>query len=197
MARRKRKAGDGRAQATTPSSTEAQQLLQRFSADPHAQLLKQTLRLMVQHRADAEDAASIALLRVLEVLPDEGHRIARPRAWLYRLVHNICMDLHRAARRHERYLVPLDGEPDELPLQPEAVASAEELWLEGERLAELERRVAELPDSLRQPFTMRFEDGRPYRKIAEALGLTESNARKRVQLACDRLRAALALREEA
>ncbi|HZH13088.1 MAG TPA: sigma factor-like helix-turn-helix DNA-binding protein [Archangium sp.] len=48
--------------------------------------------------------------------------------------------------------------------------------------------VQQLPEPLRAPLVMRFREGKSYPEIAERLKLTQCNTRKRIQLACERMR---------
>jgi len=54
----------------------------------------------------------------------------------------------------------------------------------NQELGEMIRRaLAELPDALRGPVTMRLVDDEPYALISEMFRISEANARKRIQQA--------------
>jgi len=62
---------------------------------------------------------------------------------------------------------------------------------EAERFVrDLAERLVALPNHLREPLVMRLIEDLSYAEIAERLNLTNATARKRVQLAPERLRRA-------
>ncbi len=151
------------------------------------ELFKWGLRLMSGNQADAEDALSVALLRAREVFPRQAQAITDKRAWLRRLVRNICIDMHRARQR-------FDSSPAEELISEECVPepTPEERFLQLQLGSQLAERVDELRVALREPFRMRFVQGLSYDEISARMGLTNCNTRKRIQLACKELRCALA-----
>ncbi|MEZ2238992.1 sigma-70 family RNA polymerase sigma factor, partial [Microcoleus sp.] len=48
---------------------------------------------------DAEEVLSRAMLKAWDKLPDYAAQITNLRAWLIRLTHNLCIDIHRERRR--------------------------------------------------------------------------------------------------
>lgn len=144
-------------------------------------LFEKSLRRMRGNHADAEDALGTAMLRALEAFPYQASRLNSVEAWLTRILHNTCVDLHRSRRSQTD--APLEEQGDAL--------TPEQLLLEQELAGSLRRQLAALPEPLRQPCAMRFEQGMSYEDIAQALGLTQVNVRRRILLSYRHLRAAL------
>ncbi|MFL5346623.1 MAG: RNA polymerase sigma factor [Hyalangium sp.] len=153
-------------------------------------LHQQSLRLMGGSEPDADDALNTAMLRALQRFSSSSGEIHNEKAWLSRILYNVCMDLHRERRRRvdpEELLeeaeiswgAPLEDSPDEVLLQ-------------RERAEEIHGCIEALPLNLRKPFTMRFLQDMSYADIALHLQLTNCNVRKRIQLAYGILRVTLA-----
>lgn len=153
-------------------------------------LFKQSLRFMSGNMADAEDALSLAMLKGSQHF--NADVIRNERAWLTRLVHNACMDQHRARRRQQRLaeeVLPDDAE-DAPALTPKAEPTPDEALHMNQLFTELEEHLRQLPISLLEPLMMRVIEDRSYDDIADHLGLSNCAVRKRIQLARDRLRQA-------
>lgn len=146
-------------------------------------LLQQCLRLLESH-ADAEDAVSITLLRAMQRYPRASTPILNEQAWLGRILYNVCMDMHR---HRKRFSEPPESELEKV-LQDDA-PSPEEVLRAREQSLELQHSIQTLPPRLRIPLVMRFQQGLSYPEIAMELKLTNCNVRKRIQLACEQLRA--------
>lgn len=173
------------------SRTAATTLCQRWT-DYRPALLQQCLRLLESH-ADAEDAVSITLLRAMQRYPRASTPILNEQAWLGRILYNVCMDMHRHRKRFSEP-TPLDSrEAPEHELEKvlqDGAPSPEEVLRAREQSLELQRSIQTLPPRLRIPLVMRFQQGLSYPEIAMELKLTNCNVRKRIQLACEQLRAA-------
>ncbi len=115
--------------------------------------------------------------------------------WLYRVAYNACID--RLRRRTDEPLPP--DEPDEDPETgavlslPKSIidwAGTPERWqADREVMAEIDRAIAGLPQSLRVVFLLRDVEGLSTGETAEALGLSEGATKVRLH------RARLAMRE--
>ncbi|HET9627681.1 MAG TPA: sigma-70 family RNA polymerase sigma factor [Kofleriaceae bacterium] len=140
------------------------------------ELVTRSLRLLDYHEADAEDAVANSLLRLLENYKRLGS-IQNPKALFHRLVFNSCMDVHRR-RRGTQYvsLGELDNEAD----ARDATTEARYHEMELERL--LVAAFSSLPSDLRKLLVARA-NGTSYSVISQQVGITQANARKRVQQA--------------
>ncbi|MEM7060168.1 MAG: RNA polymerase sigma factor [Pseudomonadota bacterium] len=146
-------------------------LLERFAAGDQSaardladQLLPGALRQayrMLGDQAEAEDVAQDAMLRLWKQASDWRAGEARVSTWLYRVVHNLCIDRIRKRRpqvRVEDAPEPVDPDPSVLDRmaqseQSKAVAAA----------------IAELPERQRQALVLRHFEGMSNPAIGEAL----------------------------
>jgi RNA polymerase sigma-70 factor, ECF subfamily len=122
-------------------------------------------------REHAEDVVQDALLRALRAYPRLRHA-DHLRAWLYRIVTNCAMDVHRARRRE----LP---EPD-----PGATIAVED----PEHLDGFEALIGDLTGPARDALRLRFVDDLEYEAIAVRLDCTPQAARQRVSTAVRTLR---------
>ncbi|XHF08243.1 sigma-70 family RNA polymerase sigma factor [Archangium gephyra] len=158
-----------------------------LSHRPHLWTL--SLRLMQGNRAEAEDVLSVAALKAHAHYPRLAHRLLKPREWLTTLLRNVCMDRYRERRSRGELLSTLDeSHAQGLTLLPAGSGDPEERLCVQSRLESLRVKLRKLPHELRQPFLLRFEEGKQYSEIALRMGLTQANVRKRIQLARKRLR---------
>ena len=141
-------------------------------------------RQMGGNREDAEDALSQAMMKAWEKLPAYAGEIANIKAWLTRLIQNLCLDVHRERERRARGVQNLE----EITAANEAIArrsfeSPEKAFLRREMYAHISHAIEELPPRLREPVILRFLQDMPYRNIAEHLTLSPDNVRKCIQQA--------------
>ncbi|MBN8232608.1 sigma-70 family RNA polymerase sigma factor [Corallococcus macrosporus] len=148
-------------------------------------LFQQALRLMGGNVSDAEDAVDTAMLRALQKYASPG-KILNERAWLSRILHNICMDIHRERQRRGE----AEGRMEDLePVDPESQDALPDAGLLQREDAEAIRKcIQELPPNLKGPLVMRYLQDMSYADIAAQLRLTHCNVRKRIQLAYGILR---------
>ncbi|MEI1374127.1 sigma-70 family RNA polymerase sigma factor [Nostoc sp. UHCC 0926] len=142
------------------------------------------LQWMGGNRHDAEDLFSLAMLKAWNQWPDYANKITKPRAWLSRLIHNLCMDLHRERKREAQRIKNVE----DIQFRDHAVVtsrleSPESEMFGHELRAYLRHRIESLPTRLREPFILRYCQEKSYRDIAKQLALCEDNVYKRVQQA--------------
>jgi RNA polymerase sigma factor (sigma-70 family) len=157
-------------------------------------LRRHSLRWMSNNTADAEDALSSAMLVAAAKYADYAPTIVNTRAWLLRLVHNVCMDHHRSRSRIDLFdELPAEDvqDRDHLPNYQRPIAPPHQEALSDERLERVVEGLGQLTTTLSEPLLLRCLDEMSYREIAARLNCTEAAIRKRVQLARDRLRAHL------
>lgn len=133
------------------------------------------LKWMGGNSHDAEDLLSRAMLKAWNQWPDYAGKIANPKAWFSRLIHNLSVDLHRERQREREitdYVV-------EIP----SLESPESEILRHELEAYLWHCIESLPPRLRDPFILRCCQRKSYRDIAKDLTLSQDNVWKRVQQA--------------
>ena len=152
--------------------TPDEDLLARFAAGEAAAARVLTLRLtpvalrvaqrMLGDRAEAEDVAQEAMLRLWRMAPDWRPGAARVTTWLYRVTVNLCTD-----RLRRRRTVDLDAAGELEDGRPGAVQA----MIAGDRAAALEAALAALPDRQRQAVVLRHLEGLSNPEIADILGL--------------------------
>ncbi len=153
------------------------------------QLRKQCLHMMSGNMADAEDALSSAMLRASQKFQRYSDSILNEKAWLSKLVHNVCIDQFRQRKR--TYYQAFEGEASEQvedAMFTGPQPSPEEVALSKEQMTALQACLGQLSSNLRVPLMLRCVEGWSYPDIAEELDLRADTVRKRVQLARDFLR---------
>lgn len=118
---------------------------------------------MLGDRAEAEDVAQEALIRLFKIAPDWRQGEAKVTTWLYRVTANLCTDRLRKTKG-----VALDAiaEPEDerksaaQTLQDKARADALQAALEG------------LPDRQRQAVVLRHLDGLSNPEIADVMEIS-------------------------
>ena len=152
-------------------------------------LLRYAERRLGAHGAAAEDVVQEAFVRAHRAMSDPLGDV-RPGPWLYRVVHNRCIDeLRRPAAT---------ADPD---LLARALAPARDdtdaAVLRGDRLAEVVADVVALPSRQREALVAHAVDGEPHARIAARLGTTEAASKRLVVRARHALQGAEAARREA
>ncbi|AVO37022.1 RNA polymerase sigma factor [Pukyongiella litopenaei] len=120
---------------------------------------------MLGDRAEAEDVAQDAMLRLWRMAPDWKPGQAQVSTWLLTVVINLCRD---RLRRRGRVHVGIDAVPD--PADP--APSAPERLQDSERAAALQNALMRLPERQRQAVVLRHIEGLPNPRIAEILGIS-------------------------
>jgi RNA polymerase sigma-70 factor (ECF subfamily) len=102
---------------------------------------------MLGNRAEAEDVAQDAMMRLWKIAPDWDADCAQITTWLYRVVANLCTDLLRKSGRG----VSLDAVEE--PSDPRKSAAQD--MQDTARLAALHSALADLPDRQAQAVALR------------------------------------------
>jgi RNA polymerase sigma-70 factor (ECF subfamily) len=144
------------------------------------------LRWMGGNPTDAEEVLSRAMLKAWHKLPDHAEKITNLRAWLTRLTHNLCIDIHRERRRKAMQMEDIE---QVAARGSSAVISCfdspEEALLHHELGQYIRRAIDTLPSRLRNPFILRYCHQIAYQDIAQQLALSLNNVYKRIQQARD------------
>ena len=115
---------------------------------------------MLGDRAEAEDTAQEALIRLWKQAPDWRQGEAEVTTWLYRVVANLCTDKLRKARG-----VALDAVPE----PEDETASAAEQMQHKSRLDALQSALNTLPERQKQAVILRHIEGLSNPEIAEIM----------------------------
>ncbi|MEO0668467.1 MAG: RNA polymerase sigma factor [Pseudomonadota bacterium] len=138
----------------------ARALTLRLTPRAYAQAMR-----LLGDRAEAEDVAQDAMMRLWKIAPDWRAGEAKVTTWLYRVVANLCTD---RLRRRPRGPVALDEVAE--PADP-APGAEEHLQAEARRSA-LAAALAGLPERQRLAVMLRHFDGATNPEIAERLGVS-------------------------
>lgn len=122
----------------------------------------QALR-MLGDRAEAEDVAQEAMLRLWKLAPDWRQGEAKVTTWLYRVVANLCTDRLRKQRG-----VDLDAVPEPEDEREDAAG----VMQQQARLDALHGALAQLPDRQRQAVVLRHIEGLSNPEIAEIMEIS-------------------------
>lgn len=115
---------------------------------------------MLADRAEAEDVAQEAMLRLWRIAPDWRQGEAQVMTWLYRVTANLCTDRLRRKRG-----VALDAVPEPADGTP----GAEARLIEADRAAALADALAVLPARQRQAVVLRHIEGLSNPEIADVM----------------------------
>jgi len=148
--------------------------------------LEERLRPFVARRvpkSDVEDVLQDVFLRAQRALPDlrdEEHF----GAWIYRVARSAIAESHRQRARHP-LLAAEEPEP------PAMTDLSDPTPLEAEVAAYLVPLISRLPSPYREALTLTELDGLTQQAAADALGISLSGAKSRVQRGREKLRALL------
>lgn len=147
-------------------------LYARGDPDAARLLMNRVLPLALGHatrvlgdRAEAEDVAQEAMMRLWRVAPEWRQNEARVSTWLYRVVANLCTDRLRLRVRRRAEPIDLVAEPVDTALPVEAVMIADA------RMKALQAALDQLPERQRQAVVLRHIEGLANPQIAEILNI--------------------------
>lgn len=174
-------------------------LLAAFAAGEAAAARVLTLRLvprvlahaarLLGNRAEAEEVAQEAMLRLWRQAPHWRAGEARVTTWLYRVVANLCIDRRRRARGHSVALDAVEEPPDPGPDAPARMQ-------DRARAEALQAALADLPERQRQAVVLRHIEGLANPEIAAIMETTTEAVESLTTRGRRALTAALAVRKE-
>ena len=147
--------------------------------------LEQKLRPFVSRRvppSDLDDVMQDVFLRIERGLPslrDEDRFIP----WLYTVARSAIIESHKQRSRHDAVDIAAVGEPEAI-----ACDGAEPTALEQELAGYLLGYITQLPSPYREALTMTEIEGMTQKSAADALGISLSGMKSRVQRGRERLR---------
>ncbi|OGR76723.1 MAG: hypothetical protein A2X32_05395 [Elusimicrobia bacterium GWC2_64_44] len=145
--------------------------------EKHAGPLLNFLHRYTHNRADSEDIAQEALLRLYKAAPGLKPD-AKLSTILYKIAYNLAVDQARRAksRNSAAPTQALDaGERGQAPLRVSSPAASPAALLETSlRNREIAAGLAELPDAQRSALILKAYEHRSYAEIAEIMGLSDS-----------------------
>ena len=144
---------------------------------------------LLGNRAEAEDVAQEAMLRLWKQARDWRQGEAKVTTWLYRVVANLCIDRRRRARGGS---VALDA----IPEPADGRASAAEAMQERARAEALQMALNDLPERQRQAVVLRHIEGLANPEIATIMEISVEAVESLTSRGKRALSAALAGRQE-
>jgi RNA polymerase sigma factor (sigma-70 family) len=136
----------------------------------------------------AEDAAQQVLINAHDAL-QRTDEVRHLRSWLYRIAHNVSLNVLRAVRDD----VPLDEAFDDRlsASAPARSGEPEAAFERSERFRATVAALQELPERQRAALVLRELEGRSHAEIADALGVTQGSARQHLMRARVAMRGAV------
>jgi RNA polymerase sigma-70 factor (ECF subfamily) len=115
---------------------------------------------LLKDRAEAEDVAQDAMMRLWKIAPEWRTGEAKVTTWLYRVVTNLCTDRLRKKRGTglDEIAEPEDGKP-----------SQDAVLMQKQRVAALDAALDTLPDRQREAVVLRHIEGLSNPEIAQVL----------------------------
>jgi RNA polymerase sigma-70 factor (ECF subfamily) len=142
---------------------------------------------MLGNRAEAEDVAQDAMMRLWKIAPEWRQGEAKVTTWLYRVVANLCTD-----RLRRRPSVGIEA----IPEPADDRASVADGMQDRARLDALYRALDTLPDRQRQAVTLRHIEGLANPEIAAIMDISTEAVESLTARGKRALAAALAGRRE-
>lgn len=158
---------------SAPVKDEDEELLNRLASNDEA-----AFRLLVERhidrafgialrvlgsRADAEDVVQDTMLKVWTHRGKWQHGRAKFSTWLYRVITNRCIDLHRLPRTDN-----VDAVPEPIDTQPDAVSTMQR----NEVTLMLENAMQRLPEQQRVAVILSYHENMSNGEIAEVMDTT-------------------------
>ena len=147
---------------------------------------------ILSDRAEAEDVAQEAMLRLWRVAPQWRQGEARVSTWLYRVVTNLCTDRLRARQRRG-----LQGAAEEMDAVADGGPGGEARMMGADRMAALDAALAALPERQRMAVVLRHIEEMSNPEIAAVMEIGVEAVESLVARGKRALAAQLAGRREA
>ena len=154
--------------------------------------LRQFISRRVPDTSEAEDIFQEVFYELVD-----SYRLMKPvervSAWLFRVARNRIIDLFRSKRAsrsgNEAVWTPLEGDAQRWEdLLPSPDAGPEAAYARNVLLSELNAAIDELPDEQREIFVAHEIEGRTFREMSEAMGVSINTLLARKRYAVMRLR---------
>lgn len=152
--------------------------------EQYADMVYRVAYRILQNEHDAEDALQETFLTVYRRI-NSFRNDAKFSSWLYRVATNISLDIIRAKQRKHGDQTSIDilDDEEETRLIDDTTPLPEQVLLQQETAAELQRGLAALSPKLRAAFVLFELEGLSMRETAQTLEISESAAKLRVHRA--------------
>ncbi|MGB5971353.1 MAG: RNA polymerase sigma factor [Spirulinaceae cyanobacterium] len=133
---------------------------------------------------DAQEAMSLAVWKAWYKLPSYAQNITNFKGWLYKLIHNLCIDIHRQRHCHAVYVEDIES----ILLKSQETESfaynnPESALLQQELKIYLRYCIDALPSRLRDSLILHYYQEMSYADIGAELAISQDNVAKRLQQA--------------
>lgn len=160
---------------TSPAGRKDLELVQRAVSEHHAFVYRLAYR-MVRNQADAEDLTQMVFVELLRS-PAALARVVSPKAWLARVTFSKAASIKRGeSRRRKREETWAKDRPEK--------ANGDDMNANDD----VSEAIASLPDELRVPVVLHYQEGLKYREIAEVCQCAEGTIASRISTAKEKLR---------
>jgi RNA polymerase sigma-70 factor (ECF subfamily) len=160
-------------------------LIERYYLEMNEELMGVAYSILRSHY-EAEAAVQEAFTKIMSSIesfrkvPDE-----KKSGYCYIVVKNLSISIYKQKKRNSLNVVMLDN----LFTEPAALTDGVEERIEAAGdIAELQRLINHLEESLRKPLILRYVQELSYNQIAHVLKISEPLARKRVERAISKLK---------
>jgi RNA polymerase sigma-70 factor (ECF subfamily) len=154
--------------------------------DEYADALFRHCYLHLSDREQAKDLVQETFMKTWEYIT-AGHKIQNLRAFLYKVLNNLIVDLYRKAKREKitslSFLEDKGFEP--MAAETASIETIVDVEFKTEKVRKL---LNQLEIKYREVIVMRYIDGLPPRDIAKTLGTTENNISVRIHRGLKKLR---------
>ena len=134
------------------------------------------------NQIDAEEALSQARLKAWEKLPQYASKITNAQAWLTRMTHNLCVDIHRQRQRRAKNTDTIDDMAIKTSNTGAYYSDVPELAiLHHELKIYIHRAIKSLPPKLRDVWSLIYYYQISSAEIAQRLMISKNNVYKRIQ----------------
>jgi len=137
----------------------------------HARFVFSVAFSVLRNKEDAEDAAQETFMRLMK---QDIRKIEQPRAWLARVAWRCALDRTRKPQEQS-----LDDE-DFFHQLPSAAVAADDLVLEQQMKALLQRLIEHLPQELRDVVRLSTVEEMTSADVAQVLGIPDASVRTRL-----------------
>lgn len=152
---------------------------------PYSALVYRHCLQMLQNAADAEDAAQEAMLRAYRSFDQFDGKT--PGGWLYRIAHNVCLDVLRSGRK-KRETTDLDTLRQEGFEPADPGPAPDEVYERTSRQQALHLAIGKLPTDQQVLLMLFYSEHLSYEEIAQREGLRLGTVKSRLNRAKDALR---------
>jgi RNA polymerase sigma-70 factor (ECF subfamily) len=134
---------------------------------------------MLGSHEPAQDIAQDTFLKMMDRLNHREEPIENPRAWLYKVAGNLCLnELSKNTLHRDREQV--------LEINRTENSTPEDRLIENEKQDRVRKEIAKLKPE-QQMLIMMYNDGLSYREMAEATGIKEQSVGKTLWRIIDNL----------